>query len=50
MSLRRYTSLTIFWTLPLLVERTYTLLEMLAAKGFASAVLLRLAIFALLSC
>jgi hypothetical protein len=31
MSLRRYCSLTIFWTLPLLVDRMKTLLVMFAA-------------------
>lgn len=44
MSWRRYTSRTIFWTLPLLVDLTYTLLEMLCVNGSAPAVRLRLAI------
>ena len=43
-SCRRYTSRTIFCTLPLLVDRTYTLLDMFWAKGSAPAVRLRLAI------
>lgn len=46
MSWRRYTSRTIFWTFPFLVDRTKVLLEMLLAKGSASAERLRLVMLA----
>ena len=49
MSWRRYTSRTIFCTLPFLVDRTKILLEMLLAKGSASADRLRLVMVGLVS-
>jgi hypothetical protein len=42
MSCRRYSSRTIFWTLPLFVDLTYTLLEIFEAYGSDANDLLRL--------
>lgn len=42
MSVRKYTSLTIFWTLPLRVDRTYTLLEILDERESPSTVRFKL--------
>jgi hypothetical protein len=44
MSCRRYSSRTIFWTLPLFVDLTKTLLEILAPWGPLAADLFRLVI------
>jgi hypothetical protein len=44
MSCRRYSSRTIFWTLPLLVDRTKILLEIFDAYGSDARDLLRLVI------